>query len=58
MSKLGPEVRMMISILDRFAEWARYFGIKTCIASVKREIKHLYNDGLMPTTAYSVWSES
>jgi hypothetical protein len=55
MRLLGPEVDMMTSILTRFAEWARYFGIKTAIRPVMKEIMRLQRDGLMPTQAYSVW---
>ena len=55
MRNMGPEIEMMASILDRFAEWARYFGIKNVIRTVKKEIVRLQKDGLMPTQAYSVW---
>lgn len=52
---LGVEIDSKIAILDRFHEWARYFGIKTCLTQVKREIRRLYREGLMPVQAYPVW---
>lgn len=45
----------MDGILARFQEWARYFGIKTVIPQVRKELKSLIYKGLMPTQAYSVW---
>lgn len=52
---LAPEIENKLAILDRFAEWARYFGIKTVIPKVQRAIDRLYREGLMPVNAYSVW---
>lgn len=55
MRDLGEEMNMMAGILDRFAEWGRYFGIKNVVRIVKKEIMYLQRTGLMPTQAYSVW---
>lgn len=52
---LAPEIENKIQILDRFAEWARYLGIKTVVPQVQRSINFLYREGLMPVQAYSVW---
>ena len=54
---LEEQIESKIRVLDRFHEWARYFGIKTCLTQVKREMKRLYREGLMPVQAYSVWRE-
>lgn len=45
----------LLDILDRFWEWARYFGIKTCISKVQRSIHHVRVSGLVPTTTQVVW---
>jgi len=45
----------LISILDRFHEWARYFGIKTCLAEVKKGIRDVKRTGLVPITGLVVW---
>jgi hypothetical protein len=55
MQNLEPEIEMMSGILNRFAEWGRYFGIKNVARIVKKEIAYLQRTGLMPTQAYSVW---
>lgn len=49
------EQEMMDSILARFQEWARYFGIKTALPKVRKELHRLFNQGLIPVQAYSVW---
>lgn len=49
------EREMMLSILGRFQEWARYFGIKTVLPQVRREIDRLFRERLVPVHAYSVW---
>lgn len=51
----GVDVTGMVSILKRFQEWARYFGIKNCIQNVIRELQRLEREGLVPTQAVSVW---
>ena len=45
----------LISLLDRFHEWARYFGIKTCLAEVKKAIRDVKRTGLVPVTGQKVW---
>lgn len=45
----------ILDILDRFSEWARYFGIKTAIPSVKKFIRQVVKTGLVPTTGITVW---
>lgn len=45
----------LLSILDRFAEWARYFGIKTCIREVRKFIATADKTGMVPTQAMPVW---
>lgn len=45
----------MLQILDRFSEWARYFGIKTAIGSVTKFLLQTQKTGLIPTTGYKVW---
>jgi hypothetical protein len=58
---LGPngvsEIQMMIDLLDRFGEWARYFGIKTCIYLVRRELRKIQQSGAYPTETVVVWAE-
>jgi hypothetical protein len=54
-SELKEHIESKIAILDRFKEWARYFGIKTALPQVQKEMKRLYKEGLMPVQAYSVW---
>lgn len=49
------EWQNMDSILARFQEWARYFGIKTVLPQVRKELKRLFTENLMPVQAYSVW---
>lgn len=53
--ELIDQLYMRIQILDRFAEWARYFGIKTCIRAVQKELKRPLKTGLVPTAAIEVW---
>lgn len=48
----------LTEILDRFYEWARYFGIKTCIAQVSRAIAKVEKTGLVPITTQVVWERS
>ena len=45
----------LLSILDRFNEWARYFGIKTRITDVQKFIRNVQKTGLVPTAAFPVW---
>lgn len=54
-NELEHDINNKIQILDRFAEWARYLGIKTVIPTIKSEMRRLYRLGLMPVNAYSVW---
>lgn len=42
-------------ILDRMWEWARYFGIKTCIAKVSHALDRVQKTGLIPVEAQVVW---
>lgn len=45
----------LLSILDRFAEWARYFGVKTCIRDIQKFIANVNKTGMVPTQALPVW---
>lgn len=45
----------LLEILDRFSEWARYFGIKTCLVQVKKAIRDVQRTGLVPITGQVVW---
>jgi hypothetical protein len=45
----------LLSILDRFSEWARYFGIKTKLTAVKKGIRDVQRTGLVPVTGLPVW---
>jgi hypothetical protein len=47
-----------VDLLARFAEWARYFGIKTCIGHIQEFLMHCLHTGLVPTTPYTVWSRA
>jgi len=44
-----------LQILDRFQEWARYFGIKTAIPQIKTSIRNTLKTGLVPVTGIPVW---
>lgn len=44
-----------IVILDRYIEWARYFGIRTALVDVKKVLERAVRTGLVPTTTLSVW---
>lgn len=44
-----------LAILDRFAEWARYFGIKSAIRPVQKFIRSTMKTGMVPTTGIPVW---
>lgn len=48
----------ILQILDRFQEWARYFGIKTCIPQVSKSIRQVMSTKLVPTTGQVVWERS
>jgi Fe-S-cluster containining protein len=45
----------ILAILDRYQEWARYFGIRTCIHHVRKAIQKTMRTGLVPTTGLIVW---
>jgi len=45
----------LLSILDRFQEWARYFGIKTAIPQVKSKLKWCIQNKMIPVTTITVW---
>jgi hypothetical protein len=45
----------LLDILDRFAEWARYFGIKTAIPQVQKFIRNVMRTGMVPTVGIPVW---
>jgi hypothetical protein len=45
-----------IELLDRFAEWARYFGIKTKIRHIQSFLLNSISSGMMPMSAVVVWS--
>lgn len=45
-----------LDLLARFGEWARYFGISTCIGHIQEFLMHCLHTGLVPTTPYVVWS--
>lgn len=45
----------LIRILDRFREWARYFGIKTAIPEVRRFLQRVEKTHMVPTEAMAVW---
>jgi hypothetical protein len=49
-------IQDMLSILDRFQEWARYFGIKTCLKETKKALRQSLTTGLVPVTTQVVWS--
>ena len=54
-AELEVDIEDKLQILDRFKEWSRYFGIKTALPQVTKEIRRLWREGLMPVQAYSVW---
>lgn len=45
----------LIEILDRFGEWARYFGIKTAIRHVQKKLEWCVKNKMIPTTTVTVW---
>ena|SRR5436190_263901 len=51
------QMSMRILILDRFIEWARYFGIKSCLPQAQRKIRAIANEGLVPQLPVSVWEK-
>lgn len=46
----------LLQILDRFQEWARYFGVKTVISNVRKAISDCEKKGIVPMTTMVVWS--
>lgn len=53
--EMKKEIEMMISILDRFREWGRYFGISNFVHLITKDLKDLSKKGLMPTQTLPVW---
>jgi len=49
------ELESLLPILDRFSEWARYFGIKTCLTQIKKELRKVIRTGQIPQTTIEVW---
>lgn len=45
----------ILQILDRFNEWARYFGIKTAIPKVQKFIRNAIKTGMVPLVGIPVW---
>lgn len=52
------DIPSLLLILDRFEEWARYFGIKTVIPHVRKALKSCETKGVVPVAAMSVWSRA
>lgn len=48
----------ILNILDRFNEWARYFGIKTAIPQVQRFIRNSIKTGMVPLVGVPVWERN
>lgn len=44
-----------LQILDRFGEWARYFGIKTAIIPIQKFIRNAMKTGMVPVVGVPVW---
>jgi len=49
------QMQMRIDILYRFKEWARYFGIRTCISQAITEIRRVQGHGQVPQTPIKIW---
>lgn len=49
------QMQMRVEILDRFSEWARYFGIKTCLHEAKAAIRKVAKEGVVPMIPITVW---
>jgi hypothetical protein len=49
------DLDLKLAVLDRFQEWARYFGIKTALPQVKKFIREVQRTGMVPTTGIVVW---
>lgn len=45
----------LIQILDRFIEWARYFGIKTYLGNIRKGLVQCQRSGMIPTQTISVF---
>lgn len=52
------QLQDLLDILDRFNEWARYFGIKTAIPQVQKFIRNVMKTGMVPTVGIPVWERS
>jgi hypothetical protein len=52
------QIPHLIQILDRFSEWARYFGIRTCLSSMKREMNKVLKSQTIPALGITVWSST
>jgi len=53
--ELDAQLQMRIDILDRFGEWARYFGIKTCIRQIQKTLRDARKTHMVPVVPISVW---
>lgn len=49
------QMEMRIEILMRFQEWARYFGIRTCLRQILREMRKVRAHGHIPQQPKTVW---
>ncbi len=49
------DLPQLIEVLDRFAEWARYFGIKTKIRQVQKFLSQAMKTQMVPLTGVAVW---
>jgi hypothetical protein len=49
------DIDQMIEILDRFREWARYFGIKTAIPQVQKFMANVKKTSMVPVVGVPVW---
>lgn len=49
------DLQLNLAILDRFKAWSAYFGIKTCIPQIQKEIGKVLRAGKIPTEGIEVW---
>lgn len=52
------QLLMRRDILVRFEEWARYFGIKTCIRKMQSLLTTYARDALVPQVPVLVWERA
>lgn len=55
LTEINAQIDNYHGILNRFQEWARYFGIKTAIPQVKRFLGDVQRTSMIPAVALVVW---